>query len=627
MTITQTLSRSHILDLQDRGFIEALTYLDYASQRQLCHFVGGIPYALPPTGPFRFQKPRPLPPCYRYGTTANPGRFTGATSLCPQPTVTEDTSDQWDEDCLQCNIWIPAGNAPSEGWPVLVWYHGGFLQVGTPEADFCNLLSDTSFGAIIVTPAYRLNVFGFLASKELLEHDDQHQDLGFSANNGFWDQRLALEWTWKNIHYFGGDATNITIGGYSAGSHSAFQQLAFDLKQPDEKAIVRRALMFSNGPGLQPKSLDEAQLQFDELVAMLEIPADMTPAEKLATLRTLDPHTIIAASARMKYHEFRGVTDNNFIHDTLLADLDNGTLAATMKRRNVKLMMGECSNEHFVYALWRAPENSYNAVLRRLRADYSVEACTALMHHYFPNRQLPHHYKDWQDAFGRIYADIQIHHLERGMANALVNHGAGHLLYRYRVEWRAACCDKRFPREWGATHGTDTQSIWFWGGADRLSTSEKELAKRAFHDHFARFVKGDHVEWGTAHALQVRTMKEDGSVAIEADKGLVEGVKVWNLLKSAGALGRSSSSSSSTSSSSQPSASSSTTTLVSPFTHVKALHAFDALRDSELSIRPGDVILLVSRHESGWCDGVLGGVRGWFPGNYCKVLDEERARL
>ncbi|PVH99569.1 alpha/beta-hydrolase [Periconia macrospinosa] len=627
MTITTTFSRSHILDLQDRGFIEALTYLDYASQNQLCHFVGGIPYALPPTGPYRFQRPRPLPPCYRYGTMANPGRFTGSPSLCPQPA--EQTEDQWDEDCLQCNIWIPTGRAPGEGWPVLVWYHGGFLQFGSTEHDFCNLLSDTSFRAIIVTPAYRLNVFGFLASKELLAEENEQQNLGFSANNGFWDQRLALEWTWKNIHYFGGDATNITIGGYSAGSHSAFQQLAYDLQQPDEKAIVRRALMFSNGPGMQPKSLDEAQLQFDELIAMLEIPADMTTTEKLATLRTLEPQTLVSVTARMKYHEFRGVTDGVFIKPNLLTSLDNGDLAAVMKRRNVKLMMGECADEHFVYEQWRTPENSYNSVLRRLRADYSVQACTALMHHYFPSRRLPHHYKSWQDAFGRIYADMQIHHLERGMANALVNHDAGHLLYRYRVEWRAACCDKTFPKEWGVTHGTDVASIWFWGESGRLSTKEKELARAAFHDLFARFVKGGEVEWGTQHALQLRTMKSDGSVVIEEDKGLVEGVKVWNLLKSAGALGTTTPTSSSTrtlTTRQRNAADQPNRPLEEIYPRARASYDFHGTTHTELSVKEGDVVLVIEQLRSGWWDAVLNGVRGWVPSNHFTLL-EQRARL
>ncbi|KAF1957205.1 paraben-hydrolyzing esterase precursor [Byssothecium circinans] len=613
MTITKTTSRPFLLDLQDRGFIEAATYVDYSTSKTLCHYVGGLPYALPPIGPFRFQKPRPLPPCYRYGTQANPGRFIGTTGLCPQPRFNdEDNSADWDEDCLQVNIWIPAGSAPEVGWPVIVWYHGGFLQFGSPtDSDFTNLLSDTSAKAIIVTPGYRLNVFGFLASKELLSEEEQgSRGAEFSTNNGFWDQRLALEWTWKNIHYFGGDAGNITIGGYSAGSHSTFQQLAFDLGQPDEKAIVRRALMFSNGPGMQPKSLDEAQLQFDELVTMLEIPSDMTAAEKLSVLRTMTPKLLLDAIAKMKYHQFRGVTDGHFIRPGLLNELDSGAFAAVMKRRNIKLMMGECRDEHFVYGTWRTPENSYNSVLRRLRADYPLEACTALIHYYFPRREHGHRYKNWQDAFGHIYADIQIHHLERGMANALVNHGAGDLLYRYRVEWRAQCCDKHYPVEWGVTHGTDALGIWFWGGGERLSNREKELVRTAFHDLFARFVKGERVDWGTAHALQLRTMKPDGSVVVEEDRWLVEGVKVWNILKSVGEEKKTEEEKDE-----EP-----------EYIYVKALYDFHPEVNTELSFRTGDVIKVVSKDESGWWDGVLNGVRGWFPGTYCKVV-EERARL
>lgn len=108
----------YLRDLEFRGFVEGLTYVDNNSQ-PLCHYFGGIPYALPTVGPFRWQKPRSLPPCYRYGTRANPGRYTGICSLCPQPGEGDDAL--WDEDCLQCNVWIPAGTPPEGGWPVLFW--------------------------------------------------------------------------------------------------------------------------------------------------------------------------------------------------------------------------------------------------------------------------------------------------------------------------------------------------------------------------------------------------------------------------------------------------------------------------------------------------------------------------
>jgi hypothetical protein len=109
-------SQPYHRDLQFRGVAEGLTYTGSEGE-PLCHFFGGVPYALPPLGPFRFQKPRSLPPCYRYGTKRNPGRYTGGCSLCPQPGSSTENLDElsWDEDCLQSNIWIPAGIAPAEG--------------------------------------------------------------------------------------------------------------------------------------------------------------------------------------------------------------------------------------------------------------------------------------------------------------------------------------------------------------------------------------------------------------------------------------------------------------------------------------------------------------------------------
>jgi carboxylesterase type B len=394
------------------------------------------------------------------------------------------------------------------------------------------MLSETSCKAIIVTPAYRLNLFGFLASSELCDAGGD-----FATNVGFWDQRLALEWTWQNISYFDGDSSNITIGGYSAGAHSTFHQLAYDLSVPDSKSIVRRALMLSNGPGMQPKTLDEAQTQFEELLGALHIPLDLPAAEKITRIRSLDAKILIKSSTDLKYHQFRAVTDGSFVRHGLFNEIDTGGFARQMVRKGIKLIIGECSDEHFVYGTWRPPTDSFDSLFRRLQADYSLSACEALANYYYPDRKLPKGCANWQDAFGRIYADVQIHHLERGMVGALVRHGAGDLIYRYRTEWRAQCCDKGWPKEWGVTHGTDMTSIWFWGNGEQLSKREKKMVKSAFHDNFAKFLKGEDMEWGTQHPLHIRRMTPDGSVVCEEDPHMEEGVRVWNVLKKVGATG------------------------------------------------------------------------------------------
>lgn len=537
----ETIREPYLKDLEYRGFIEGSTIKDKHSGKELAHYFGGLPYGLPPIGPFRWRSPRPLPPCYRYGTRANPGRFTGNTSMCPQglPTWVNNATDNshlWDEDCLQCNIWVPAGTPPPGGWPVLFYIHGGFLQVGNPnEYNPVPLLSETPARFIIVLPAYRLNLFGFLASREL-KAASGGEPVG---NLGFWDQRLALEWTHKNISYFGGDGGNITVAGYSAGSHSAFKQLAYDLYLPPEMAVVRRAIMWSNGPGMQPKSLVAAQDQFDELLAALDIPLTLSGSEKVARLRALAPPQLLAAIPKMQRHQFRAVVDDGFVRKDLYKDIDSGVFAQRMRARGVALLTGECRDEHCLYGTWYPPAaNTLEALRTRLRAEYPAAAVDTLVEHYYPDGKLPGPCADWRDAFGRVYADMQVHHLERGFVDKLHAGGAGDLVFRYRVEWRLKCCDRFLPPDWGVTHTAD-KPIWWWGNGMELTDREKKLAWEALTGPYVKFVNGEvdslRKEWGTTGPKQVRRIDPQGRLSIWEDEMWDEGTSVWNALRAVGA--------------------------------------------------------------------------------------------
>jgi len=54
--------------------------------------------------------------------------------------------------------------------------------------------------------------------------------------------------------------------------------------------------------------------------------------------------------------------------------------------------------------------------------------------------------------------------------------------------------------------------------------------------------------------------------------------------------------------------------------YVRALYDYQADDMTSLSFRQGDVIQVITQLESGWWDGVINGVRGWFPSNYCAVV-------
>ncbi|KAK1143140.1 hypothetical protein N8T08_007024 [Aspergillus melleus] len=520
--------------LSRRGYIQGVTLCDKSTDNPFCHYFGGLRYALPPSQ--RWRKARKLPSTYTYGTKNHPCPCTGPAGVCPQPSFLSLSKEiGWSEDCFQCNVWVPAGEPPKEGWPVLFFIHGGFLQFGTPNTfSPVGLLGEGALNAVIVMPAYRLGVFGFLYSSEL-ENDASSVDETV-GNQGFWDQRLALEWTKDNVSLFGGNPSQITVAGYSAGAYSAFYQLAYDVNLPEDQAIVKQACIWSNGPATQPKNPAAAQVQFNQLLSALNIPAGLPAAEKIARLRAVPGQDLLSAAVSVDINQFRPTTDSVFIPTTLFQSFDDGSFGRRVAARNIRIMLGECRDERFLYATWFPPANNTLAALRkRLLADYPRPVVDALLKLYYPDGTLPTDCTDWhRDAFGRIYADMQVHKMQRGLVHSLALGGAAHLLYRYRIEYRLKCADKSIPPAWGVTHATD-QYMWFWGNGEVLESREKPLIRKALIDPWIRFVHGEpDIDWGTSSHREMRTLKPDGSVQIGQDGFWDEAMRVWKALREVG---------------------------------------------------------------------------------------------
>lgn len=55
--------------------------------------------------------------------------------------------------------------------------------------------------------------------------------------------------------------------------------------------------------------------------------------------------------------------------------------------------------------------------------------------------------------------------------------------------------------------------------------------------------------------------------------------------------------------------------------YVRALYDYEADDRTSLSFHEGDIIQVITQLESGWWDGVINGVRGWFPSNYCQIVN------
>jgi son of sevenless len=57
-----------------------------------------------------------------------------------------------------------------------------------------------------------------------------------------------------------------------------------------------------------------------------------------------------------------------------------------------------------------------------------------------------------------------------------------------------------------------------------------------------------------------------------------------------------------------------------PALYVRALYDYDADDHTSLSFHQGDIIQVLTQLDSGWWDGIINDVRGWFPSNYCATI-------
>ncbi len=168
----------------------------------------GIPFAAPPVGELRWRSPQPVRPWTGIRRT---DRF--APSCIQKPDIAKIFGAPPDisEDCLYLNVWTPAQTG-REKLPVMVWIYGGGFSTGQTSAPVYDGAHFAHRGVVLVSVAYRVGAFGFLADPEL-----SREPGGGSGNYGILDMIQGLKWVKENIARFGGDPANVTIFGESAG--------------------------------------------------------------------------------------------------------------------------------------------------------------------------------------------------------------------------------------------------------------------------------------------------------------------------------------------------------------------------------------------------------------------------
>jgi para-nitrobenzyl esterase len=194
----------------------------------------GVPFAAPPVGDLRWREPQPME---QWQGVRRADAFAPA---CMQIGVSMagETPPAVSEDCLYLNIWTPAQRTRAN-LPVMVFIPGGGFTNGSASMPLYWGDRLALKGVIVVTVAYRLGPFGFLALPELTR-ESAHAS---SGNYGFMDQIAALRWVQRNIRAFGGDPARVTIIGQSAGSTSVSVMMA----SPLAKGLFTRAIGESGG--------------------------------------------------------------------------------------------------------------------------------------------------------------------------------------------------------------------------------------------------------------------------------------------------------------------------------------------------------------------------------------------
>ena len=215
----------------------------------------GVPFAKAPVGALRWRAPvdpdtwtatRPTKEfgnaCAQYGRIYGPG----ANNRYDETIGTTLNQAVGSEDCLYLNIWRPS--TTETNLPVIVFFHGGSNVSGytaDPMYDGANLARTAN--AVVVTPNFRLGIFGFFNAASLRTGTDAATD---SGNFAILDSIKALQFINRNIAAFGGNASNVTIMGESAGAINVYAMQTSPMMVNANPKLFHKIVPMSGGLGL-----------------------------------------------------------------------------------------------------------------------------------------------------------------------------------------------------------------------------------------------------------------------------------------------------------------------------------------------------------------------------------------
>lgn len=256
----------------------------------------GIPYAEPPVGKLRWRAPVTHHPWREVRSTQQfgDGCVQEGRLFSPAPSGPHYGLDIRDglkkpvgsEDCLTLNVSRPS--TARENLPVIVFIHGGSNMVGySADPMYDGRALARKAGAVVVTVNYRLGVFGWLDLPGLKTGDPGDD----SGDFGTLDQLEALRFVNDNARSFGGDPSNVTVMGESAGAVNVWALMV----SPLSKGLIDKAIPLSGG--LQFATPSAARSYADAFVDDALASAG-DPQDVVRRLRSMPAAELIEAQVR-----------------------------------------------------------------------------------------------------------------------------------------------------------------------------------------------------------------------------------------------------------------------------------------------------------------------------------------
>jgi para-nitrobenzyl esterase len=411
-----------------------------------------VPFAAPPVGELRFRPPAP-PAC--------PAEELDATRLGPVcPQLDGAGAFVGAEDCLHLNIWAPAAAAAPR--PVMVWIHPGGNSVGSavlPLHDGRQLA--LAGDVVVVTANYRIGQLGFLG----------HRSFGADAGQGAFgllDLIAALAWVQNNITAVGGDPSNVTIFGESAGARNVCSLLA----APGATGMFHRALMESGACKLLPTQ-QAAEQQAAEVAAAAGcgFTTDVAACLRALPVETLNRALPIVPSPLVTspYHPMVG--------GAALPDQPEAMIRAG-KHHRVPLLVGANADETGGVAPAITTDTEYQAAVRALLPATVADRALA----QYPASGYP----TPRAAFVRLTSDSRFVCPSREIAK-IVTASQIEPVYRYFFQYQPS------PR--GAVHGADVPYVFgtfaavIANGQPYQPTATDLALSSSIQDYWTRFAR------------------------------------------------------------------------------------------------------------------------------------------